>query len=224
MSPFTTLTQPVLTKWDRPIDGIEWNCTTKFLKIARCQWRSSDIQPIGINANSGKHMISFIEKIEQASQFFSPGEQGLAVLVGFGTMLLLTLAHELGHLIPIRIFSSSGSLAFFPYRKDGGVKAWLAVAACDFPDDVAARLPTWKMAIVIAGGPVLDLLLTYLCVAYWSLFHGWFAVGVAYGGGIRLAISILNFLPIRHLRNDGSQFFILFGWLKEDSGPAKSPS
>jgi len=153
--------------------------------------------------------MSTLEDLRQIFDEYSVAQSIFILVISFFVMVFLTVVHEFGHLLPAQLFTKTGRLQFLPFRKECGAKKFLIVASCYIPDNAVENISRWKLALIIAGGPVFDLAFTLMCVFLVSN-QNWLGLGVYVGGGIRLLLSILNIIPIPGLSNDGAQFLRVF--------------
>lgn len=126
---------------------------------------------------------------------FTVLESAGILLTALIVMVLITIAHELGHLLPSRYFTSTGKFEFFPFRDKPGVMKWFVVASCHIPDEIADNTPKGKMALIILGGPVVDVAVSALAVFIGNAIHNGLGIAFVFGGGFRLLFFVVNLMP-----------------------------
>lgn len=149
-------------------------------------------------------LLSYLTKLFQP---YSEFESVVIVISSLVIMILLTVVHELGHLIPSRIFTSSGRLEFLPFRRKPGIEKWFVVAACNIPDDIKDRISKTRMGIIILAGPLLDFIASAFGLVIGMQLDNCLGVALVFGAGFRAVFAFLNFLPFGI--TDGGQFIKL---------------
>ncbi|MGP8437807.1 site-2 protease family protein [Paraburkholderia fungorum] len=112
--------------------------------------------------------------------------------------------HEVGHWGAARIFGIRGNIGFFVRR--GTSKYWfLSVFGVRYHDSDFHKMTPARIRWFAAAGPLVDVPLSLLCLYGGHLFAGpsWVGIGVTLGGALYLALTPLNWFPIRAIRNDG---------------------
>jgi len=132
--------------------------------------------------------MSIIIDTLQTLHRFEPAEVMVATSVGSAVCILGPLVHELGHLVPARIFGSAGRVDLFPFRTLGGTKAWVVVAAIKVPDERFRSLTARKASAVIAGGPIADLAFISCCLIVSTWLPAQASAGIVAGGAVRAAV------------------------------------
>ena len=160
-------------------------------------------------------MSIIIDTVKSLHQF---GLAEALVTTGVGTLfcILGPLVHELGHLVPARIFGSAGRVDLFPFHALGGMKAWMVVAAIKVPDERFLSLTARKAGAVIAGGPIADLAFISCCLILSTWLPAQASAGIVAGGAARAAVWVLNLAPIPFLGNDAARF-LQFIWRRRVS-------
>lgn len=160
--------------------------------------------------------MSIIIDTLQTLRGFGPAEAMVATSVGAVVCILGPLVHELGHLVPARIFGSGGRVDLFPFRALGGIRARVVVAAIKVPDERFRSLTACKAGAVIAGGPIADLAFISCCLIVSTWLSAQASAGIVAGGAVRAAVWVLNLVPIPVLGNDAARF-VQFVWKRRVS-------
>lgn len=155
--------------------------------------------------------MSIIIDTLQTLHRFGPVEAFVATGVGAVVCILGPLVHELGHLVPARIFGSVGRVDLLPFRALGGVKGRVVVAAIKVPDERFLSLTARKAGAVIAGDPIADLAFIACCLIVSMWLPAQASVGIVAGGAARAAAWVVNLIPIPLLGNDAARF-LQFVW------------
>jgi membrane-associated protease RseP (regulator of RpoE activity) len=134
--------------------------------------------------------------------------QNTALAVAMMTGVVIIFCHELGHWFAARAIGVEGRIGFFVRRKTS--RLWfLSVMGVTIDDVHFAALSTVKKRLIVAGGPVVDVVASTLLLAFGLLLPGpsWLTCGIALLGALYLPLTAMNIVPMRHIRNDGWVFF-----------------